>query len=542
MSARARWCPGLVAALSLGALVPGARAQVSTEWPGGDGPGRPARWSPLWIDADLPRDLPTLPLGYDRRPTDRTLSGAFWTIGNPAGLPLDLGANRSDYSGAMRRERGGYRRPLDAGYRASSRLTASSWARLSSTFGVVGRAALDRETTGPGGQGNQLESYPSSPFVLTDSTTNPSRRLGVRLEAAAGWTVGRWSVGAAVGYDARDYRTTAGGFERRARQAMPGVVLGVGRRVGELALGLQGRFRRRAETMTLFSDFVIGQVRDLRGYQDVQPIPVADGYYRRVVEGASGVGVDMGFPFAGGRAMAFVRWGALSERGTRQQREHPDADRWDARSVTGGGSYQRPLSDRWALTFNARYTRLTGDGDAALDSAAVVFGAVESVLESVGELTWRSATGSWHGRLGIGARSERRVRNDHVALVSSDIRGFEPTVEVAVARSITRRLDVTFGAAWAQRSARASIPDPAGRGPTYLALIAPELDLHTREATVVGARVEARWDAGRGTSIWASWSGQRLAPAGPIYVSGGRVFGDRTSGLFLVGLTVVGVE
>jgi len=69
---------------------------------------------------------------------------------------------------------------------------------------MLGSVVLDQERLDLGSQSDETEPYPTSPFVTTDTSTSPVRRTRARLEGVAGWTLGNWGLGIAVGYDTRD--------------------------------------------------------------------------------------------------------------------------------------------------------------------------------------------------------------------------------------------------------------------------------------------------------------------------------------------------
>ena len=75
------------------------------------------------------------------------------------------------------------------------------------------------------------------------------RRTRALLEGAGSWRAGDWSIGATLGFEARDHTTILSGVLRRNRLVTPGIVLGVARKIGGVDAGLHARYRYRSETI-----------------------------------------------------------------------------------------------------------------------------------------------------------------------------------------------------------------------------------------------------------------------------------------------------
>lgn len=493
--------------------------------------------SPLAPRADLPRRLPSagtaLPLGVFGAPR----IGLFWTAGNPAGLARELTDTRSDFFGGVCRTQGDYRRPLDPGAASLKQAWATSWTPIDSRFNGLGRVVLDQERLDPGTHSDETEPYPTSPFVTADTATSAVRRTRARLEGAAGWRLGGWALGAIVGYDTRENQTIQAGFVRRTRQAMSGVTVGVSRLMGGVALGLHARYRRRAETINLTERAGFGRVIDLEGYRNVQPLYLGEQFYHRRI--------DENVPSAGASAsgtMGRVRWvvyadlARLRERRTRQEQDNPVLDRWNADSWTTGGELQRAIGVRGLLTLAARYTRLTGTGDLALDSTSVLFTANEHLFDGSSELRIRPAVNRWSGVLVLRLRQERRIRNDSVAAIGTAVRAATLGASVAVSRSLSDRMGFELGADLGNYVANSQLPAPS-RGAVYLSYIAPELDVYARNATPYAVNATLRWRASARAGVWAAARYENLNPQG-VSPSGVGPGGSRTAGYVLLGVTV----
>ncbi len=494
------------------------------------------QWSVLAPRADLPRRLPGVSTSaVPATLFGRTPIGLFWTAGNPAGLARGVDSSRTDFIAAMARTRGDFRRPLDPGGSDLTQIAASSWRQIDPKLTVLGRVVLDQERFDPGTRADETEPYPTSPFVTTDSGTTPSRRTRARLEGVAGWALGPWSLGADLGYEARDHQTIEAGFVRRSRQAMPGLAIGAARQVGGIRFGLAGRYRHRAETVLLAERAAEGQVVALEGYRDVRPLSVQQSYYRLIEEDVPSMTLGAEGTLGRGRWVLFGEVAGLRERRTRQEQDNPAYDRWNADSWTAGWAYQRPLGRRWILTADGRYTQLTGHGDLALDSAATVFTANERVAAARIELRLLPDAHGWTALMALTGRYERRVRNDSIALVGSRFTISAPGVAVEIGRAVGRRVTLIGTVAVTGSVATSAIPAPLSRGAVYRQLIAPELDLLARNATPIAFGGVVRWRAPSGTALWLSGRVERVTPRGTS-PSGFGPGGNRSAGEVMFGV------
>ena len=526
-------------AMVVGLVVPKAvAAQAVSLAPERDLPAWLTQWSVLAPRGDLPRRLPGT--GSSAVPVSlfgRTPIGLFWTAGNPAGLAHGVDSARTDFLATAGRTRGEFRRPLDPAASELKQITASSWRPLDSRLTVLGRVVLDQERLDPGSRADETEPYPTSPFVTTDSSLTPTRRTRARLEGVAGWALGNWSLGADLGYEARDNQTIEAGFLRRSRLAMPGLALGVARQLGGVRFGLTGRFRHRAETVLLTERASEGQVVALEGYRDVRPLSVQQSYYRLIEEDVPSGSVGAEGALGMARWVVFGEVARLRERRTRQEQDNPAHDRWDADSWTIGGAYQRPLGRRWVLTADGRYTQLTGHGDLVLDSAGTVFTANERVFDGRVELRLLPAASGWTVLVALVGRYERRVRNDSIAVVGSRFVIKAPGLAIEIGRVVAPSLMVLGTEAMTSSVATSTIPAPLARGAVYRTLIAPELDLEARNATPLAVGGAVRWQASGRTALWLSGRIERVSPNGTS-PSGFGPDGGRSASAVMLGVVM----
>jgi hypothetical protein len=468
----------------------------------------------------------------------KTPIGLFWTGGNPAGLAGSVDSARTDIMAAAARTRGDFRRPLEPSGTNLSRLSATSWRPFDRRLTMLGSVVLDQERLDLGSQSDETESYPTSPFVTTDTSTSPVRRTRARLEGVAGWTLGNWGLGIAVGYDTRDNQTIKGGVVRRFRQTMPGVGVGATRRVAGIQAGITARYRDRTETILLTERTVDAVVVQLEGYQDAAPLGVQRSHYRRIEEGVASASLGLEGRLGTGRWVLYGERARLRERRTRQQRDDPAFDRWNADSWTAGGAYQRWLGreGRWLFTLDARYTSLTGDGDLATDSTGTVFIATERAFEGLAELRLLPTVGGWTGLIAISLGSERRVRNDSVAVIGSDVKTFGPGISLEIGRALSSAVTLIGTGALVSRASNSAIPAPLLRGPVYQRLIAPEIGLYARDVVSSSVGLALRWNVSSHTGLWLSARSESVKPRGFASPNTFAPTGSRTASSVILGV------
>jgi hypothetical protein len=540
MQARA----GLFWALAL-AATPGALGGQSLGLdPDRDMPDWLERWSPLQLQGDLPRRLPSASCALPLLLLPITRVGLFWTAGNPAALPGAVADPYADYRLAAGKQDGDYRRPLDPGQSALVRLSSLSWGRVGTAGAMIGRVVVDRETLDPGTQADVPEAYATSPFVVTDTFATPLRRTRVRLEGAAGWQLGRYALGGALGYETLDNTTITGGVDRSSRRVAPAFAIGAARSLsaGGLQLGIHARWRGTAETVELTPLTATGRVFELTGYREASPIQVGPPfYYRRIEESAPSAGVAVAGSWGAMQWIVLGEVAHLWQRRWRQQTDDPAKDRWDTRAWTVGAALARPVGDRALVVVELRRTALSGNGTLALDSLGVIFTAVERALTGTAELRLLPISRGWTGLARLSVVNERRERADSVAQLRSVLETLTPSLMLEVGRAVSDALFLSAGYAVGVYQARGETPLPTAQGSFFRRLIAPELDLESTSAAPQALSVAARWQVRVGTAVWVSGRSESLGPSGTRRLfTGISPTGSRTAQSLTFGVTVGG--
>ena len=525
----------------LALLVPSSvAAQSASVEPAVDVPAWLTAWSPLLSRGDLPRTLPgapggAVPLFLLPTPT----AGLFWTAGNPAALGRDLPDPRTDFSVGLGSQSGDYHRPLDPARRNVGRLGGSSWGHIGPANAMIGRLAIERETDDPGSMAAFADPYGSSPFTTVDTTTAGTRRNRVVLEGASGWTLGDWSLGMALGIEARNHETVEAAVVRRFSRTMPGVTAGITRRLGSLDVGLQGGLRFRSENIRLFERSANTRATELAGYQEVKSFEVASSYERWLREYVPTVGAAIG------SSTGSIRWSASAERVWTQEhqltqtRNDPAEDRWDARGWRAALAAEPRLGGgRVRVLGSVRYQGISGTADLGRDSAEVIFTAEERRIEATGELrvvpqenrglTWVAV---------VGLRHERRHRVDSVAALETDITGVSPFIQLEVGHQWPKTL-VAATVSIRHYRPTAELPDPTTLGPTYRTLIAPELEVYTRAATPNAIGALGRYAVSSRSAVWLSVRWEHLAPSDATGRFVGSPAGTRTGWSTQVGVAL----
>src|ERR1019366_6815630 len=182
--------------------------------PGQDVPSWLQTWSPLTIQGDLPRTLPSASVAMPSLLMPAPKVGLFWSAANPAAIPWDVNDSLVDMTAAHSAQSGTYRRPLDPQGAQLSQLSGTGWQPVGTRGALVGRVIFDRNTNNGGTRSDVNDPYGSTPFVLTDTSTSAVRQSRARLEGAGGWRLGNWGIGTALGYDTQNSATVGAPFAR----------------------------------------------------------------------------------------------------------------------------------------------------------------------------------------------------------------------------------------------------------------------------------------------------------------------------------------
>jgi hypothetical protein len=541
------------AALALCALGVAATAEVGSAQSLGLAAGRdlPAwmtDWSPLVPRADLPHLLPSTSAAQPLLLLPAPKVGLFWLTGNPGAFPAEVGEEYTNFMVAKSGQDGDYRRPLDPGGASLTQFSALSWRPVGTRAAAIGRVIVDQETQSPGTYSDVVEPYASSPFVVTDTTMGQMRRVRARFEGAAGARVGRWGLGAALGYETRNDYTVRAKFVRFNTRVLPAATLGVTHRFGDsgLVLGVHGRLNRSAETVELLRYGIPGgRVYQLEGYADVVARDVPS-YYRRIESDEASAGAGASGRLLGARWVVFGEVARFNEgQWSQVSGDNPAKDQWKTRTWSVGAAAQHALAGgRWLVTLEGRYTSLTGNGDLARDSAGPIIRDRNHSLSGSAEVRLLPVGNGWTGVAVISVVNERRERRDSVAGIWTNLETLTPGIAVEAGRTVLKRLFVSAGFAYATYMSRGEIPEAFARGQVYLTLIAPEIEVYATEAAVEAFSLSARWQVRDGMALWASARSESLAPTenGLLRAAGLRPPGSRTAQYLAFGVSLGGTN
>lgn len=526
---------GRLLALALTAFV--ARSVAGQDPWGGE-------WTPLAPIADIPRTLLAAPAPAALLLQPPPAIGLFWTGGNAAALPFEVGDAFSVYDGGYEDQSGEYRRPLDPGSVGTFGARASGWGPLGGRGGVTGRAVLWDETREPDALSHQVRPYGSSPLIASDSSTPAVDRVRVRLEGAGGWRAGAWGFGAALGYDAVDHRTQATRLPRIGRQTASSASLGALRAFGNGAwrAGLSWRYQQVNETFQVTArGGATGTAFLILGLSEPlsQPIVTIQPFIRRFEREAHAWSPSVaGTVFGAAWMAALARERIVDEQ--RASAVNPDVgtDRWEADGWSWTVAAQRPFrAFGWRALASAGARGRSLEGDASI---ATIDGTIltqrETELGIDAELRAASPDTAWQVALGFATRHATREWTDYLAELTADLSAWSPGASVAVARRVGRPTDLSLGLAWAGRYASARLPNPALRGPAYQFLVGPELSLDATQATAFAVHATVRYRVGLSSALWASLHYDTARPQGDSLPLGPAPDSRRTSVTYQIGL------
>jgi hypothetical protein len=525
----------LVAVAALATAVATARAQV-TDAPGtlnGDGlPQWVASWSPLNYLADLPRELPGRAATFSElllMPAPRI--GVFWTAGNPAGLPFEVGDEHVQFGFGLLNASGDCRRPLDAGKVVRRRFSGLGWGELGERGGVIGRAVVEQTNLKDGAFADVLLPYGSNPFIVMDTTGHELGRTAARLEGAGGWRVGRLGLGLSLGYEAAETRTVASPVPRLNRGSATGVAGGVSHELlgdGRLRLAVAGRWRRAVERIQV--TLVAAQTRlyQLEGYAEPVPLDPGSRYDRRLEREAWGFDLAVAGRALDGSFVGFARTEEMQEiQFNRMYESDPPHDRWDASGWTVGAAAQRPFAgERLLVTGWVRYSVLEGETH-RWDIDDVTFRATEKSFKADLELRVLALQG-WEAAGHLSLVRDYRTRLDILGRLRSVIHDWQPGAGIEVVRSLGPRFALSAGALLAGYAPSGGIPNPSFMGPVSLQYVAPELTLQVTGGRITKFRLGGRWQATAGLAFWAQGEYASLTPTEGAVTIPMEPTGDRT--------------
>lgn len=533
----------LLSLLALSSPAAAALAQ-STAAPGppgtGDLPAWTRSWSPLAPIADLGRQPPGRGVFPQllTLPTPRV--GLFWTAGNPAALPLEVGEARVEFRGGASGVSGDYARPLDPGGVSRGGASAFGWRPLGTRGAAVGRFIVELTTLEDSIFADVLEPYGSNPFIVMDTIGDPMRRTAVRAEGATGWRFGSLAVGLGFGFEPQETRTIESPVPRLDRSTNPGATGGMvyGRPDGAFAVGAYGRWRQVTQLTSITTIAQPSRIFEIQGYEEPVPLDLQPATYRRRFEGnAYALGASAGGRVAG---LSWALWGqgeaTEEDQGAGGNLEDPSRDTWDADGWAAGGALRwTAAGERLLVTLDGRYRTLEGEAFRG-DVGGVVFTVDESRFDADVEVRYASP-GGWLAAGRFGAIREVRRRRDRLAQAASDIRSWEAGGAAEVGRRFGD-LALSAGGLLSAYGPSGTAPPPDEMGPVYRRFVGPELSLGLAEAREVAGQLTIRWDPSASTGLWIRGRAGELEPAAgaadfPLLPSGSRTRWSLTAGAVL---------
>jgi Family of unknown function (DUF6850) len=442
-----------------------------------------------------PTPAPQLPLLLTA-PAPR--AGLFWTLGNPAALPLELNDRYTAFRAEYTDEAGAYRRPLDPASTGTITVSGSGWqpvgARGALSGGVVvRRTSMDQMAAGVS------DPYGMSPHLFSDTSGTSLAETAARLDGAGGWRLGGWGLGLALGFDTWTTQTGVSRVPRFDRGVRPAATAGLTRTLGPLVLGAHARWQAEVETPSLVTRGVTDRVYDIAGY--TEPVSVdlgpGQGYYRRIERDAAAMGGGAALKTGTIRWIAFGEVTRLNERQSSQQNNNPPTDNWDATGHVLGLSADVTLAGgRGRLVSGLRWTHVSGEATRAdLAAEGILYRATDDAVDGGVDLRLR-----WGSRWETGARlsvtHDYDARDDVLARVGSALRTWSTGLALEAAYDVSGRLTLGLGAGAAWSTPIGSIPDPGSQGAGYQEWLAPALSYYATPALSGTSRVTARWHTG----------------------------------------------
>lgn len=481
----------------------------------GGTPGWTEAWSPLVPLGELPRTLPGVELGFANLltlPAPRI--GLFWTAGNPAALPREVGELRTEFQVGSIDRSGDFRRPFDPGDETHQLVAGQVWGPLGSKGAGIGRMVVDHGSFKDQAFSDVLVPYSTEPFTVIDTLGEETSRTAVRIEGAGGWQLGRLGLGLGFGYAQQETRTVESAVPVLNRTANPGVTGGVTYDLadGKVHVGVYGRWQQTAEVVSILSVAAASRVFRFSGFDDPVPINLVATFFsqrfnRKAWAAGGAVGAELGA----------VSWTVFAQREDLTSENFSTtfgegmADHWDADGWTAGGAAQVELASRHLLlTVDARYSNITGEERRA-EIDGVPFTADETRWHVNGELRANSDNG-WEAALRLGIKREDRTRSDGLAIASTDIRSWRPAAAFEVARWLGPTFAVSGGVAVSEYNPSGSVPKATTLGPIYQNWLAPAAALEATEATAHAFMGTLRWQARATLGFWVQVRSESASP------------------------------
>lgn len=469
------------------------------------------RWSPLrgLMERSETLAVPVDELGL---PVSLRRSGAFWWAGNPAALRRDIEGSRNEYAIGLTDVRGGYRRPLDPTHRESRWGSVLGWLPSGDRSALFGRAYASRERDSPGSGSSSVNPYTPGPFVTLDTMRSDVARTRFWLDGAASVELGKWSVGMGLGLETSEHQSVASPLVRRTRQSMPGISLGVTRKIGSIQLGPYASWRSRSETIVIIERAAEGLVVELAGLHETPPLSISQSYRRRTREDLPSAGLSLTHVSHTGEWTVFAERSMLHERLTRHESNDPIWDHWRVDAFSTGAAWSRSGAQRGQLAAAISYTRHRGNGDLGLDTSGVIHRATRSDLDISAE--WRLPGDSLGWQVALGARSviASQVRTEPTIPISATIRAATHSARADIGGLFANRIQAAVSVVGTAYFAQSSFPGPFGFQDTYRAYVLPELDRASRPAHMLASSLSLRWMKDAEAAMWLRLGFARLSP------------------------------
>jgi hypothetical protein len=501
------------------------------------------RWSPLRLNADLPRELPgaaaSLP-SLLTLPAPRV--GSFWTAGNPGSLPWNVQDRYTQFRLASNREVGDYRRPLDGGTDTRTGGTVFGWTDLGANGAAIGRVVADHLNQDNGAHSDVVLPHSSNPFVVLDTVGDALSGMVARVEGAGGWKLGNLGLGLGLGYDGREVRTAASPAPRQYRVSVAGATAGINYALMQdlIEIGVFGSWQQVAQTTYVSSRAADTRVYLLRGYFNPLRIDLnGQVYHRRFDRKANALGASLAGRVGPLEWAAYAQRDGLTERQSVFMEDEPPTDEWKADGWTGGMAGTAVLGDSSFLaTVWGGYSGVNGEAR-RWDLNEVSFNADEAEWYLSGELRLLPQRG-WTAAVRVGTVRQSRKRWDYLARVGSDINSWTVTVAAEVARTLAWGVSASLGVGYTRHSPWGSIPTPGLMEPAYQSWIAPELSIYLNQASSVAGFATLLWSASSRLSLWASGSLTSLSGNSGFYLPPLLPEGSRRHSSIELGLTLLG--
>lgn len=460
--------------------------------------------------------LPVRRLALSDGPTPM---GLFWTAGNPAAAPLEVSGSFAEISARAGSVGGDFHRPLDAPAESVQGADALAWHQPAPGSGLAGGVSYERRQVDPGMPSLQREAYGGTPFVVTDSTLTPHQSALVTLDGAGGWSVGRTSLGLAVGYVAEDARTTASRVPRFSRGSQADITAGVVRTSagGGTRYGVHARWGQSTQTLRIATSGGMALVTLLHGLAPPTSFSVSGStsppwFYRRIEEVRRGLGVAAAGVASDWHWVASGEYGGGDERSWSIERLDPPQDTWTTEALQTRVAAHRSFADgQRLLTLRAGWLRSEGEG-AIADSAMALHAAAEARVESAVELRVLPTGSRWRFLTAIEAAFEQREHSVPETQLAIAIDALSLRLTAEVAHAPTSTADVAAGISVAHYAPAGRMPRaqhlPAGARP----LLAGEAAFSGTPRLAYGGILAATWQVRPATALRVAGGYQHASP------------------------------